>query len=81
MYGSLDFSNRLSTVLTDLSAMPLLWGKCELLVMCLNQYTSCVSQQAYCRPLLLTRVAWTPCLEKMAFSARVTCLGLIEDNF
>ena len=83
MYGSLNFSNRLF-ILIDLLGIPLFWGKCGLLVMCLNPYNSansCISRQAYCGPLSLTRVAGTPYLEKMAFSAGITILELIEDSF
>ena len=60
-----QLTSTIGSVLTDLSAIPLLFGKCELLVMCLNPYdsaNSCVSRQAFCGPLSLTRVAGTPCL-------------------
>jgi len=35
-----QLTSTIGSVLTDLSAIPLLFGKCELLVMCLNPYNS-----------------------------------------
>ena len=80
-HGSFKPFNSLFTVWTALSACPLLWGKCGLLLVCLKPYSlakSVNSCDEYCDPLLLRTSSGMPYYAKMDLRAVIMLVEVVD---